>query len=133
VEMDALWPVSPYSGNLYSREFFEMVARRLRPNGLMCVWAPTDRVRVGFVRTFPHVLHLPEDVLIGSRDPITVDLDTWRLRLEQPGVVSHLGAERAALVWRRLQEARPLAGGPRRGREQNEDLFPRDEFRHGGR
>jgi spermidine synthase len=130
VEMDALWPVSPYSGNLYSREFFGMVAARLRKNGLMCIWAPTDRVRIGFVRTFPHVVSLLDDqVLIGSLDPIPMDPATWRHRLDHPQVSSYLGETRTGMVWNALVGAREMVVRPSMGREVNEDLFPRDEFR----
>jgi spermidine synthase len=130
IEMDALWPVSPYSGNLYSREFFEMSASRLKPGGLMCIWAPTRRVRVSFASAFPHVLALGgAQVLIGSRDPIRFDLAAWEARLRSREVSLYLGEQNAAEVWKMLSTAVPF--NPRRVQEDdyNHDLFPRDEFR----
>ncbi|HVQ27833.1 MAG TPA: fused MFS/spermidine synthase, partial [Planctomycetota bacterium] len=44
IETDATWPETAGSGNLYSVEFFRAAARRLRPGGVMCTWAPTVRV-----------------------------------------------------------------------------------------
>ena len=130
VEMDALWPVSPYSGNLYSQEFFAMVSRRLRKNGLMCIWSPTERVRLGFARAFPHVVSLSKgSVLVGSLDPIPLDPAAWSARLQKPEVASYLGEKRAADVWKVLSEARATSVRPSMGKQVNEDLYPRDEFR----
>jgi len=77
IEADALWPTHPYAGNLYSLEFFRLCAARLKPGGIVCTWAPTERVRATFVRALPHVLALSEGtILIGSRSPVAVDLRT---------------------------------------------------------
>ena len=56
IEADALWPYAGYSGNLYSFEFFRECARRLKPGGLMCTWAPTSRALATFASVFPHVV-----------------------------------------------------------------------------
>ena len=75
IETDAIWPESAGSGNLYSLEFFETCARRLRPGGLMCTWAPTPRVRATFRSVFPHVLDADGGViLVGSRYPLQLDV-----------------------------------------------------------
>ena len=39
IEMDALRPSHAMAGNLYSLEFFQGAAQRLKPGGLMCSWA----------------------------------------------------------------------------------------------
>ena len=71
IEADALWPTSPYAGNLYSFEFFALCARRLKPGGLVTTWAPTDRVRASFLAALPYVIEVAKgDVLIGSLSPI---------------------------------------------------------------
>ena len=70
IEADALWPTSPYAGNLYSLEFFQLCARRLNPGGMVTTWAPTDRVRATFRAALPYVVSVAGgDVLIGSRLP----------------------------------------------------------------
>jgi spermidine synthase len=131
VEADALWPEAAYSGNLYSSEFFQAVARRLKPGGLMCTWSPTARVYASFTTAFPHVIGTEErDIIIGSNDPIAVDPAAWKARLLAPAVEAYLGRRNTDDAWKLLQEFRPLniRNRPRRQREMNLDLFPRDEF-----
>jgi spermidine synthase len=126
IEMDALFPTSPYSGNLYSVEFYRLCARRLRPGGLMCTWAPTSRVRASFARAFPYVLEFGNgEVLVGSPDRIRLDLPAWRDRLHSAAVSAYLGEGRAAEVMALMRTARPLAAT---AGSTNHDLFPRDEF-----
>jgi spermidine synthase len=127
IEMDALPPSSPYSGSLYSVEFFSVCARRLRPGGLMCTWAPTIRVLPSFAAAFPYVLEMAEGrVLIGSRAPIAIDLAEWRRRLDRPEVRDYLGRARAERVWAHMAGARvAFRGGTT---FENHDLDPRDEF-----
>jgi spermidine synthase len=128
IEADALWPTSPYAGNLYSREFFERCALRLKPGGLVCTWAPTARVRATFLRALPHVVELGEaNVLIGSLSAITVDREAWHARLFDPRTVSYLSPDRVNDVWAALQTVRPaVVSGTET--DVNHDLFPRDEL-----
>ena len=58
IEADALWPTAPYAGNLYSLEFFQMCAGRLRPGGLVTTWLPSPRVRATFLSVFPHAVEI---------------------------------------------------------------------------
>ena len=130
IEIDALWPSNAYSGNLYSVEFFELCARRLAPGGLMCSWCPTQRVRHSFRRAFPHVIQTRGgQIMVGSNDPIALDLSVWRRRATDARVVAYLGPEQSQAVVADLvtaEAAPPLSAG----REQlNRDLHPRDEFR----
>src|SRR4029453_10580314 len=82
IEADALWPAVAYAGNLYSEEFFTMCASRLKPGGVLCTWAPTPRVYSTFVTVMPHVIGLGDrEILIGSNQPLEVDLAAWRRRL----------------------------------------------------
>jgi spermidine synthase len=125
IETDAIWPESAGSGNLYSLEFFETCAQRLRAGGLMCTWAPTPRVRTTFRSVFPHVLDVDSGViLIGSRYPIQIDVKVWETRLAQ--AEAYLGELRAQAVRDRLRALVP-ASGPI-DVLLNRDLFPRDEF-----
>ena len=128
IEMDALTPSTPYSGTLNSLEFFSLCARRLKPGGLVCAWAPTDRVRATFERALPFVVELGEGViLIGSDRPLGLDVAAWEERLRSDSVQSYLGEARARDVLAFLRSARP--GRPAGGDEAvNRDLTPRDEF-----
>ena len=127
IEADALWPTSPYAGNLYSLEFFQLCARRLRPGGMVTTWAPTDRVRATFQAAFPYVIELGGgEVLIGSADRIPIDLEAWQRRLHTSAMAAYLGPPRVARVSADMASARPAhsAGDA----AVNHDLFPRDEF-----
>jgi hypothetical protein len=131
IEADALWPNVAYSGNLYSREFFAMCARRLKPGGVLCTWAPTPRIYATFVTALPHVIGLGDrEVLIGSNEPLDVDLPSWLARLHSAPVSAYLGPEGVLSTQWMLERLQPLHRGGRRfpEREQNRDLFPRDEF-----
>jgi spermidine synthase len=129
IEMDALFPSSPYAGNLYSVEFYELCARRLRPGGLMCTWAPTPRVHASFTTAFPHVLELDAGrVLIGSNQPIPFDPAAWHARATSPQMVGYLGPARVQALVEFLRGARPAVRRPLGPRDLNRDLFPRDEL-----
>ena len=132
IETDPLRPLSAYSGNIYSTEFFERCARRLRPGGIMCTWAPTPRVGASFRKAFPHVLEgMWNDVMmVGSNDPIPIDRPAWRRRVESQEVSAYLGPTRAREVWARCLETAQTADPPSTmGPTENGDLLPRDEFR----
>lgn len=132
IEADALRPSSAYAGNLYSREYFTVVARHLKPGGYAVTWAPTERIRATFLSVFPHVLSLGGgEIYIGSDAPIAFD----------PAGV----AQRVAAVRHYYESAGVDVGGlirpylvhgarrftpehPRTRAGLNTDVFPRDEF-----
>ena len=125
IETDATWPETAGSGNLYSAEFFDAAARRLKPGGLMCTWAPTPRVGATFRSVFPHVLEAEGgDTLIGSRDPIEFRPELWAERTAR--AAAYLGPERAAEVQQAVARLRPA--GPGANVALNRDLWPRDEY-----
>ncbi|HSD27288.1 MAG TPA: fused MFS/spermidine synthase [Vicinamibacteria bacterium] len=125
IEADAIWPAAAYSGNLYSVEFFDLCARRLRPGGIVCTWAPTERVRATFTRVLPYVLAVGDgSILVGSRWPVPLDRAAWLHRLD--AAADYLGHGRARAVRQRLLSLAPA--GPPFPLSPNQDLFPRDEF-----
>jgi spermidine synthase len=132
IEMDALFPSSPFSGNLYSAEFFRLCARRLRPGGLMVAWSPKPRVTATFMAAFPHVVEMRQgQLLVGSNEPIELAIAAWQARAASPEVTSYLGANNARKLAEALGTARiaePVAVGED---DLNHDLFPRDEFKVG--
>jgi spermidine synthase len=131
IQADALRPDMAFSGNLYSVEFFSRMARRLKPRGLMCTWAPTPRVKASFLEAFPHVVEIDYgQVVIGSREPIPLQRVQWRRRLESPEVAAYLGGPE---ITSRVLEHLQTANAARRDDSSspsmfNRDLFPRDEF-----
>jgi predicted membrane-bound spermidine synthase len=125
IETDATWPETSGSGNLYSVEFFEAAARRLKPGGIMCTWAPTQRVFATFRSVFPYVLQSEAgDTLIGSRDPLPFAREVWTARAAE--AEHYLGPERARQVQEGVAQLRPA--GPLPAVEPNRDLWPRDEY-----
>jgi len=130
IEADALRPRSAYAGNLYSVEFFRLAARRLKPGGLMCTWAPTPRVRASFLSVFPHVVEFERGkVLVGSLEPLASGPEQWAERLRTTAARDYLGPRLAEQVVRVVQTERPARRGTADRVEPNRDLFPRDEFR----
>lgn len=125
IEADALWPWSAYSGNLYSSEFFDLCARRLKPGGIVCTWAPTPRIAETFARVFPQAVDVG-GILVGSLDPLPFDVAGWTRRAESPEVRDYLGRHATRGLLRSLRGARRLT--PQRGTSVNRDLNPRDEF-----
>jgi len=130
IEADPIWPAAAYSGNLYSREFYEIVARRLRPGGIACTWAPTPRVRESFTAVLPYVLvEGSGSILVGSLSPLPPNAEVWLARLD--AATEYLGRGRARAVRERLLRLAP--GGSLGDAAPNRDLFPRDEFAAPGR
>ncbi|HYN05420.1 MAG TPA: fused MFS/spermidine synthase [Vicinamibacteria bacterium] len=89
--------------NLYSRDFYELVSRRLTDDGIMAVWlatweleTPEMRMLVrAFVDAFPHAslwdcTHPGEWLLIGSKKPLQIDLDALAARMADPKVARDL-------------------------------------------
>ena len=99
--------------NLYSRDFYELAASRLQPDGLMAQWWPlpaqNDEDSRSLVRSFldvfPHAsawtTELHEVLLVGSRSPIELDGPRVERRLAQPEVqaaLAEVGVESAAAL-----------------------------------
>jgi spermidine synthase len=105
-DLITLEPPPPSSAgvvNLYSRDFYELAASRLNPNGLFAQWLPlstqTDADTRSLVRSFLDVFpsatlwttELHEMLLIGSFTPIELDAGRIATRFDQPEVRSALG------------------------------------------
>jgi len=129
IEADALRPHSAYSGNIYSVEFFQLAASRLKQGGLMCTWMPTKRVYRSFLAAFAHVVVFDRQVLIGSNEPISIDEHRWLERLGDPRARSYLGPERVNQVAAVLRSGRQVDTELFAEIFANRDLFPRDEYR----
>lgn len=88
--------------NLYSRDFYQLAASRLQPGGLVAQWLPLptqndedSRALVrSFIDVFPHAslwtTEFHEMLLIGSLQPLQLDVPRIRQRLAQPAVAAAL-------------------------------------------
>jgi spermidine synthase len=97
-------PIHPWvkgSATLYTREYFQMVKDHLNPGGLVTQWVPLyetdlDTVKselATFFEVFPDgSIWANEDwqsggydvFLLGSKDPITIDVDALQRRMDSP-------------------------------------------------
>jgi spermidine synthase len=137
ITVDALRPQSAYSGNVYSVEFYRLVAERLAPGGVFAQWVPTARVLASVAAVFPYVVVAREpgsaEFLLASATPLpnrAAMLERFRA-IPQPALSS---TQRASLE--RFIEHTPLlevrAAGvvapPAGESDLNSDLLPRDEY-----
>jgi spermidine synthase len=97
-------PIHPWAGGaayLYTSEFFELVARRLRPGGVASQWLPlyelSDRDVKTVVRTFArHFAHVlvwvvyGDAVLVGSNAPLVLDEAALARRMAEGPVAGDL-------------------------------------------
>lgn len=84
--------------NLYSTDFYRLAATRLAPGGMVAQWLPlptqndddTRSLVRSFIDIFPHATlwttELHEMLLIGSLEPMRLDLATITRRFNEPGV-----------------------------------------------
>lgn len=127
IQIDALYRTSPGSGNLYSVEFFELCARRLKPGGIICTQIPSRRAMLTFTAAIPHTINFG-NLMVGSVEPLPIEPDVWIRRLRSPEVLAYLGSDTVDAVESRLQGAHRGRHNPDTRLGLNYDLFPRDEF-----
>ena len=96
--------------NLFTREFFIIGSQRLKPEGIFCQWlqlykiAPDNlrSILQTFHRIFPHLLVFQSSkydlLMLGSFEPLSIDLGKLRARLAQPRVKADLGRIRVKSV-----------------------------------
>jgi spermidine synthase len=139
VTVDALRPQSGYSGNVYSVEFYRLVAATLAPNGLFAQWIPTDRVLASVAEVFPHVAITVGPggarFLLASNDPLPTARAPAleRFRTHAPAALSQAQRTRlerflveATFTHVRRGEVRVATAAGEDG--LNRDLHPRDEY-----
>ena len=102
ISADATHPTSSDSWILYTREFYELCAKRLTDKGIMCQWIPLHGIlerdyRIilnTFHKVFPFVAvyysggykTIGHTVLLGSRSPLTIDFGRAQALLQDPQV-----------------------------------------------
>lgn len=91
VTADLIQPIYAGAGNLYSREYFELMRRVLKPGGIVMQWVPgTDAEFKAIARTFLSVF--PEttawadgSLFVGSLEPLRLRRSDFEWKLEVPG------------------------------------------------
>lgn len=97
-------PLDPFfmgSGYLYDLEHFEHAKRALKPGGVMCQYLPLYQLGIEesriimktFNEVFPYVtvwFAFNDIILIGTEEPLGVDYDLLRSRIQQPGIAQDL-------------------------------------------
>ncbi|WKK20543.1 fused MFS/spermidine synthase [Achromobacter insolitus] len=90
--------------NLYSRDFYQLAANRLAPQGIVAQWLPlptqneedTRALVATFIEVFPHAQlwtsELHEMLLLGSMQPLTLDAARIQARYSQPDTAAALKA-----------------------------------------
>jgi len=127
IVVDSVWTDVTMSNNLYSVEFYKLVKDTLRPGGVMCILAKTDRILAAVRRVFPYAVAFRADFLLVSSEPIVIDKELWLERLRSPRMVEYLGRARTREVAefvRAAVYAPPMASTA----DVNWDLQPKDEF-----
>jgi spermidine synthase len=97
VTADVVHPYDAGATNLYSVEYFSLVARSLAPNGIMVQWVSPGTafehaliIRT-FLEAFPHAtLWLGGDLLIGSNAPLSLSRSELEARLADPSARASL-------------------------------------------
>ncbi len=95
------------NGNLYTVECFELIRKNLTADGIGCAWVPVNGidetalriVMQSFRKVFPHttVWYFANVqnyfvVLIGTPEPLLIDIEAWRSRMNEPEVFEDLEA-----------------------------------------
>lgn len=95
------------AANLFTREYFELARDNLRPGGVFSVWVNGFHMDVesllsiatSFEAVFPGSLLFGAGdgdvhssfILVGGRDPMTLDVERMRARLAEPALAEQLG------------------------------------------
>ena len=98
--------VSAGSSNIYTADFYHLCKRILTEDGVMCQWVPLHRLPEAhfkmIVRTFRHVFpettlwykYTPDFViLIGTREPLTINYKDFIARSNRSGIRQGLAAD----------------------------------------
>jgi spermidine synthase len=116
VSVDTLDPKHAGNGNLYTREFYELSKRVLKPGGIFVQWLPYHQVDNTslklIVRTFqqvyPHAtLWLTRfkgyTLLVGTLEPLSIDVAGLEARFRDPTIQRDLAEAHVATPWQFLE------------------------------
>ena len=140
ITVDTLRSTSAFSGSLYSREFYELVASHLSDDGIVAQWVPTPRVANTAAQVFPYMTAFRVDnynfgsvFFLGSNSPVVLDRAAMVERFTRAAPGSYTPEQRSRLE-AFLASAETfcytngsvLTGVP--SDQENLDLRPRDEY-----
>jgi spermidine synthase len=139
ITVDTLRPTAAFSGSLYSKEFYELVADRLDDDGILAQWIPSGRVPNTVATVFPYVVALSvpsyqdSSFLLASDRPLEATAALVAERFAGVSAESFTPEQRASLegvfaeaVRRCIADGTRATGLP--GDSVNLDLRPRDEY-----
>jgi spermidine synthase len=88
ITADIIQPIHAGAGNLYSREYFELVRRSLNPGGLVLQWIGRREkshyllIMRTFLEVFPHAtLWLDGQFMVGSLEPLKLDRSVFESKM----------------------------------------------------
>ncbi len=132
IEADALRPRSSYSGNIYSKEYFEVLSSKLKKGGIVATWMPTNRVKDTFVGVFPYVYEIGGFLLIGSNEPFNPKAEMIAERLKNNSTKNHFQKANIDVqnaVNQYINKIEFIQNGKTESKEDiNTDMFPKDEY-----
>ena len=104
ITVDTLRSTSAFSGSLYSREFYELVASHLNDDGIVAQWVPTPRVANTAAQVFPYMTAFRVDnynfgsvFFLGSNSPIVLDPAAMVERFARAAPESYTPEQRSRL------------------------------------
>ena len=116
VSVDTLDPKHAGNGNLYTREFYELSQRVLKPGGIFVQWLPYHQAGNAslkmIARTFQHVYPQATvwlnrfkgyTVLLGTREPLRIDVARLQARFQRPAIQQDLAEVHVATPWQLLE------------------------------
>jgi spermidine synthase len=92
------------SGNLYTREFYEICRQRLQPNGVMCQWTSTNWLTpkefksliTAFQSVFPHtslwLVNAGHLLIIGIPNALQINMTALTTRMAEPQIQADLSS-----------------------------------------
>lgn len=125
-----LLPDNSRAGLIYSREFMELAGARLNPGGLVMLWNCSPRTERTFRAVFPHGLKVEPELIIGSNEPVHLDLERIAERIaSDPQIHANLAKLGQPVRLDLLAVADAWhPGSPRPAGDINTDLRPLDEY-----
>lgn len=106
VVLDIFFPMSSGSGNAFSREYYELCRRHLRPGGIVCQWLSVHQlspanfktIAATFQSVFPHATlwygMIGDSIavvgLVGTESKLAVDEENLARRMQNPELSAEL-------------------------------------------
>jgi spermidine synthase len=116
VSVDTLDPKHAGNGNLYTREFYELSRRVLKPGGIFVQWLPYHQVDNTSLKTiartfqdvYPHATMWLNrfkgyTLLLGTVEPLRIDLARLQAHFRTPAIQRDLAEVHVATPWQLLE------------------------------